>query len=124
MRKLVLAALFAPLFGGCEMLEETYLIQQDVIIEDNGVRVVSDMEEDFAGARWWQFRAFNQNNFPVCVQVTLSPNSQTSGHSLGVVHQLGPAGSADVGYINAPADFYVNANIFSVEDNGSCGYPR
>ncbi len=123
MRKLVLAALLAPLVGGCEILDETYLIQQDVIVDEQGVRVVSDMEEDFAGSRWWQFRAFNQNNFPICVQVTLSPGSQTNGHSLGGIHQLAPAGSADVGYINAPADFYVNANVFAVGSDGACGYP-
>ncbi len=123
MRKLVLAALLTPLAGGCEMLDETYLIQQDVILDEQGVRVVSDMEEDFVGARWWQFRAFNQNDFPVCVQVTLSAGSQTSGHSLGGVYQLAPAGDADVGYINAPASFYVNAKAFGVGSDGVCGYP-
>ncbi len=120
MRKCVLAALVAPLLSGCETFEESYLIEQNVIIDDHGVRVVSDMEEDVLGSRWWQFRAFNSNDFPACVQVTLDQNSQTSGHSMGAVHRIEPFGSADIGYITAPASFYVNAAVFATDEEGVC----
>lgn len=125
MRKFVLAAaLMAPLMVGCEMLDETYLIDQDVIIDSQGVRVFSDLEEDMLGSRWWQFRALNLNNYPVCVQVALLPNAQTSGHSMGGIHQVPPGQSLDVGYVNSPATFQVDANVYSPEPDGSCGYPR
>lgn len=120
MRKLVLAALIAPLLAGCETFEESYLVEQDVIIDGQGVRVVSDLEEDMPGSRWWQFRAFNSNDFPACVQVTLDQNSQTSGHSMGAVHRIEAFGSADVGYITAPASFNVNAAVFPTDDDGAC----
>ena len=68
MRKWVWAAVCAPLLGGCETFEESYLVEQKVIIDEQGVRVVSDMEEDMLGSRWWQFRAFNSNDFDVCVR--------------------------------------------------------
>ena len=115
-RKWVLAAVCAPFLAGCETFEESHLIEQ-------GVRVVSDMEEDVFGSRWWQFMAFNSYDFDVCVQVTLDPSSQTSGHSMGGVHQIASGASMDVGYINAPANFFVNAGVQATEEDGSCGYP-
>lgn len=120
MRAVIVAAGLAVMLAGCETLEETYTIQQDVIIDEQGVQVNSDLEEDFFGSRWWQFRAYNSNAFPVCVQVSLKDGSYTSGHSLGGVHRLEASQSADVGYITAPADFYVNARVFSPNDSGVC----
>ena len=63
-------------------LESVPLLPGIPELAEQGVRVVSDMEEDMLGSRWWQFRAFNSNDFDVCVQVTLDPSSQTSGHSM------------------------------------------
>lgn len=117
------AAVVLPLLGGCETFEESYLIEQDVLINENGVQVNADLEEDFFGGQWRQFRAYNSNSFSVCVQVTLSENSQTSGHSMGVVHRLEPQGSADVGYVTLPASFAIYARVWDVDDSGACGYP-
>lgn len=106
---------------GCETLSEPTLIDQTVIIDHEGVRVTSDLEEDFlSGNRWFQFRAFNSNDFNVCVQVTLLDGSSTSGHSLGGIHRVGPTQMADVGYITAPADFRVNAEVFDTNDDEQC----
>lgn len=121
MRAACCAALLAlPLVGGCEMLEETYLVEQDVIVDQQGVRVTSDLEEDLFGASWFQFRAYNSNPFPVCVRVTLDGNSYTSGHSLGGAYPIGAGASVDVGYINNPSDFYVNTYVYNLEDDGTC----
>ena len=120
MRAAVVAAGLAVMLGGCETFEETYLIEQDVMVNEQGVQVNSDLEEDFWGSRWYQFRAYNSNTFPVCVRVTLKDGSYTSGHSLGGSHLIAAGGSADVGYITLPADFYVNASVFSPTDNGAC----
>jgi hypothetical protein len=109
------------MLGGCETFDESYLIQQDVIIDSQNVRVTSDLEENgFSGNRWFQFRAFNSNDFDVCVRVTLKEGSQTSGHSMGGLHRVGPSQMVDVGYINSPANFHVNAEIGPTGDGGEC----
>lgn len=120
MRVVLVAAGMAVMLGGCETFEETYTIDQDVIINEQGVQVNSDLEEDFWGSRWYQFRAYNSNAFSICVQVTLKDGSYTSGHSLGAAHLIGPGGSADVGYVTLPADFYVNTSVFNPNGSGQC----
>jgi len=120
MRAVAFAAGLAVLFGGCETFEETYLLEQDVLVDEQGIRVVSDLEEDFWGSSWFQFRAYNSNSFPVCVQVTLRDGSYTSGHSLGGAHRIEAGGSADVGYITNPSDFYINTAVSNPSDSGAC----
>jgi hypothetical protein len=120
MRVALVAVGMAVLMGGCETFEETYTIEQDVIIDEQGVRVVSDLEEDFWGSSWFQFRAYNSNSFPVCVRVSLHDGSYTSGHSLGAVHRIEPSATVDVGYINTPADFNVNALVTTTNGSGAC----
>jgi hypothetical protein len=120
MRVALVAAGMAVMLGGCETFEETYLIEQDVMVNEQGVQVNSDLEEDFWGSRWYQFRAYNSNDFPICVRITLKDGSYTSGHSLGGSHLIAPGGSADVGYVNTPADFYINTAVFNPNASGAC----
>jgi hypothetical protein len=120
MRVALVAAGMVVLLGGCETFEETYTIEQDVIIDEQGVRVVSDLEEDFWGSSWFQFRAYNSNSFPICVRVSLEDGSYTSGHSLGGAHRIEAGGAADVGYITNPSEFYINTGVFSPSASGEC----
>jgi len=124
MRTTVKAAalgLAALALAGCETLNESYTIEERTIIDEQGVRVTSELQEDLLGAnRWFQFRAYNSNDFNVCVQVTLLDGSSTSGHSMGGLHKVGPNQQVDVGYITAPADFRVNAEFADSDDNGEC----
>lgn len=124
MRAVVCAvAMVLPLLGGCEMLEESYLVEQDVLIDNNGVQVSGDLEEDFFGSRWRQFRAYNSNAFSVCVRLALDAGAQTSGHAMGVIHKLGPSASLDVGYVTEPARYSVDARVWRTNARDECGSP-
>jgi hypothetical protein len=120
MRAAMVAVGMAVLLGGCETFEETYTIEQDTLIDEGGVQVTSDLQEDFFGERWFQFRAYNSNSFPVCVQVSLKDGSYTNGHSMGALHRVDSGTSVDVGYINTPADFNVSARVTTTNGSGAC----
>jgi hypothetical protein len=119
MKASLTATALLVLLAGCETFEETYLIEQDVIIEEQNVRVTSDLEEDFFGASWFQFRAYNGNAFPVCVRVSLESNSYTSGHAMGQAYLIASYQTVDIGYIHNPSDFAVDAHVYS-PSGGSC----
>lgn len=121
MRRVVVAAGLVVLLAGCETFEP-YSIQYSEAINHSGVSVYGNLMEDFVGAQWWQFSASNSNDFSACVKHSLT-SGRTSGHTMGATHLLGPGETADVGYVELPADFQTNTVVWNPQTDGSCGNP-
>ena len=121
MRGITMAAALTVLLAGCEAFEP-YSVEYDQIIDSSGVSVYGNLMEDIAGSRWWQFSASNLNGESVCVQHSLASGS-TSGHSMGGVHLIGPGATVDIGYVELPADFRTDTQVWRPQASGSCGSP-
>lgn len=121
--KIWLASAFAALtvVSGCETLTESYSVERSDVINDGGVHVYSDlMENAWDGARYWQFRAGNYSDYPFCVQAGLNNVRFSNGHSMGYNHYVAPGETKDIGYVNAPADFEVDARTWDPGPDGRC----
>lgn len=107
--------------SACETLGESYAIERDDLLNEDGIHVYSDlMENAWDGARYWQFRAVNYSEYPFCVRVGLASVSYSNGYDMGHVHYLAPGASRDIGYVHAPADFRVEARAWDPDENGGC----
>lgn len=112
-----------PLVGGCEVFEETYTVQREALVDQNGVYIYEDLEEDFFGARWFQYTASNSNAFPICVRVSLASGASTSGHSMGRIIRIASGDTVDIGYVHLPASFGFNTEAWGTRADGTCGPP-
>ena len=120
----LLAPLALVAAAACETFEESYLVEREDLIDNDYVRVFSDLEEYvWDGGRFWQFTAISRADQPVCVQVALTGDSRTSGHSMGSIFAIPPNGMLDIGYVTGPADFGVDARSWSAQGDGTCGSP-
>ncbi|AXE66079.1 putative lipoprotein [Hyphomonas polymorpha PS728] len=114
-----LAALFVV--SACETLSESYVIERDDLLNEDGIHVYSDlMENPWDGAQYWQFRATNYSDYPFCVRTGLASVSHSNGYDMGNVHYLAPGESRDIGYVHAPANFQVDARTWDPDANGNC----
>lgn len=105
---------------GCETMYEDTLIQRDTVSNQEGIYVYSELSESFDGDRFWNFWAQNNNSFPVCVGLTLGPNSTTSGHSFDGVHYIAPGETKGVGYVYAPANYTIENGAWEPDASGNC----
>jgi hypothetical protein len=122
-KRWLLAPLALAAMAGCETFEETYLIQRESLVEQEGVHVYEDLEEDFFGSQWFQYTASNGNSFPVCAQLRLEGGASTSGHSMGGAFRVGPGETVDIGYVSLPAQFRFGTQVWNTREDGSCGTP-
>lgn len=120
--KLRIQAAAAALAGlaGCETLYEPVLIERDTIYNAQGLYIYSDLEESFEGDRFWNFWAVNSNSYPICLGLTLGPNSTTSGHSFDGTHYLPTGQTVGVGYVYAPANFTIDSQAWEPDAYGNC----
>lgn len=113
---LALAALSA-----CETLSESYLVEREDVLNENGIHVYSDlMENAWDGSSYFQFRASNYSDYPFCVRVSLSSVSFSNGYEMGYVHYVAPGETRDVGYVHAPARFQTSTDAWDPDENGQC----
>lgn len=114
-----LAAVLAV--SACETLGESYSVEQKDILNEDGMRVYSDlMENGWDDAFHWQFRATNYSDYPFCVRTGLASIRFSNGYEMGQVHYMAPGSSRDIGYVNGPADFQVDAQTWEPDANGQC----
>ncbi len=118
--KFLAAAAALLVVTGCETMFEPIMLQREVIFDEQGLYVYGDLEESFEGDRYWNFWASNSNAFPVCVGLTLSADSRTSGHAFDGIHLVGPGAMVGVGYVYEPASFAVESDIWTPDDSGNC----
>lgn len=114
-----LAALLAV--SACETLSESYSVEQDDLLNGNGIHVYSDlMENAWDDSFYWQFRAVNYGDHPFCVRTGLASVRFSNGYEMGHVHYMAPGASRDIGYVHGPADFQVDAQTWAPDANGQC----
>ena len=106
--------------SGCETLYEDTLIQRDTVYDDQGLYIYSELSESLEGDRYWNFWAINSNVYPICLGLTLGPNSTTSGHSFDGTHYLPTGETVGVGYVYAPANFNIKSDVWVPDEYGGC----
>lgn len=112
------AAFFA--LAGCETMYEPVLLERDTIYDADGLYIYSELSESFEGDRFWNFWAVNSNSAPICLGLTLGPNSTTSGHSFDGKHYLPTGQTVGVGYVYAPANFNIKSDVWVPDEYGGC----
>ncbi|QYJ02153.1 hypothetical protein KUV46_07130 [Thalassovita mediterranea] len=118
-RVMAAAAAFLVL-AGCETLYEPVLLERDTIYDADGLYIYSELSESFEGDRFWNFWAINNGSRPLCLGLTLGPNSSTSGHSFDGKHYLPTGQKVGVGYVYAPANFTIDSQAWEPDAYGGC----
>jgi len=109
------------LASACAILEPS-VIDSDSIISNSNATIRVDVMEQLTGERYDQFRASNYGSYPICAQVVFDGTFYAGGgYSMGSTFKVPPGQTFDIGYVDYPARYEVQARLWSPRSDGACG---